>query len=83
MDLAIRSRCIDDDLLVVSADMMFNPKSFDLDGVLRFFCARQGELVCYYTLAAGEDASSRGIIEVDDHQQATAFFEKPSQGCTN
>jgi len=34
-DLVLRSRRVDDDVLVVAGDMLFNPKSFDLDGVAR------------------------------------------------
>eukprot|EP00043_Microstomoeca_roanoka_P008807 m.84615 g.84615 ORF g.84615 m.84615 type:complete len:617 (-) comp14393_c7_seq2:1547-3397(-) len=82
LDLAIRSRTIDDDLLVVSGDMVFHPKSFDLEGVLRYFSTRGGELACYYTLSPGEDPSTRGILELSDDQLVTNFFEKPNEGVT-
>lgn len=80
IDLAIRSRGIDDDLLVVSGDMLFNPKSFDLEGVVQFFKARGGELSCYYTMHPTEDPSTRGILELNRDQQITAFYEKPKPG---
>ncbi|EGD74001.1 hypothetical protein PTSG_05698 [Salpingoeca rosetta] len=82
LDLAIRSRSIDDDLLVVSGDMLFNPKSFDLDGVLQYFKARGGELSCYYAMHPGEDSTSRGILELNEDHQVTNFFEKPKPGTT-
>ena len=79
-DLVVRSRKLDEDILVVAGDMYFNPSSFDLDGILRYSKSRDGSLVCYYTLSDDEDASARGICEVDDNNRVTAFYEKPAPG---
>lgn len=79
-DLVVRGRRLDEDILVVAGDMHFNPSSFDLDGILRFAESRDGSLVCNYQLQDGEDASTRGICEVDSDNRITAFYEKPASG---
>lgn len=79
-DLVLRSRHIDEDVLVVAGDMHFNPRSFDLDGILRFASRKGGNLACYYTLDDEEDASKRGILEVDEDNKIVKFWEKPPAG---
>ncbi|EDQ91895.1 uncharacterized protein MONBRDRAFT_14509 [Monosiga brevicollis MX1] len=77
--LALRSKRIDEDIMVVSGDMLFHPESFDLDGVIEFFKRNEGDLACYYQLGPDEDPSTRGVLEVDNQHRVTKFVEKPTR----
>eukprot|EP00911_Craspedida_sp_UC1_P002995 UC1_evm5s2186 len=81
-DLALRSRGIEEDVLVVAGDMLFDPKSFDLDGVLRYFNSCGGELSCYYPMSKDESTATRGILELSDTAagggRIMRFLEKPA-----
>jgi glucuronokinase len=77
LDLAIRSKNIEDDVMVVSGDMLFS-HNFDVGQVLDFFKLRKGDLAIYYELGEGEDPRKRGIVEVDHTTGRIAnFLEKP------
>lgn len=81
-DLCVRSKKLcDDHVMVVAGDMLCNPKRFDIMGICSFFKTKEadGDMACYYEMHPGEDASSRGIIEVDPiTKEITGFVEKPA-----
>jgi len=83
LDLVLRTKSIvDSDIMVVAGDMLFS-RGFDISGVQRFYREKQGDVAVYYELAAGEEQSTRGIVEVDGRtQQVAAFYEKPKMGVT-
>uniref|UniRef100_A0A8C9QRX5 Glucuronokinase with putative uridyl pyrophosphorylase n=1 Tax=Scleropages formosus TaxID=113540 RepID=A0A8C9QRX5_SCLFO len=83
LELAIRSRRLQDDIMVIAGDMLCADQNFDIAQVIRFFRSKPGELVIYYELEEGEKSSSRGIVEVcPDTHRVTCFLEKPQQGRT-
>ncbi len=49
-ELALRRGDIDDDVMVVAGDMLFNPASFDLGLVVHYFQAHKGDVACYYEM---------------------------------
>ena len=70
---------------VVSGDVLFHPKKFDLGLVLHYFQAHReaGDVACYYEMPAEEDQSRRGIVEVAaKSNRIEAFYEKPAPGTT-
>ncbi|XP_030632900.1 glucuronokinase with putative uridyl pyrophosphorylase [Chanos chanos] len=83
VELAIRSRKLEDDVMVIAGDMLCADQNFDIAQVLRFFRSKSGELAIYYELEEGEKISSRGIVEVcPDTHRITRFLEKPQEGET-
>ena len=78
-DLALRSKGITaEDVMVVAGDVLFQV-NFDVSGVLRFFRQKGGELQTFYQMGADECVSSRGIIEMNAQtREITNFLEKPS-----
>eukprot|EP00055_Hartaetosiga_balthica_P007028 m.23628 g.23628 ORF g.23628 m.23628 type:complete len:624 (-) comp5565_c0_seq1:37-1908(-) len=84
LDLVIRGQKVADDVLIVAGDMMFEPQSFDLTNVVKYFNSRVGNLLCYYQMSEDEEQSSRGVVELDrSNNKVTALFEKPQHGVTN
>jgi len=81
-DLALRCKQLcNDDVMVLSGDMLCNPKRFDLTGVSNFFKFKraEGDVACYYELAENDSANYRGILEVDPvSKKITSFQEKPA-----
>ena len=76
-DLALRTKGIKGDVMVVSGDMLTH-EDFDINGVKRFFDHQVGDLCIYYTMKDDEQTSSRGMLEVDQHtKRVTKFAEKP------
>ncbi|XP_073513490.1 uncharacterized protein [Phyllobates terribilis] len=83
LELAISSRKLNDDIMVIAADMLCADQNFDMAQVQKFFRLKGGELAIYYEMEEGESPSSRGIVEVcPDSHRITRFFEKPPQGET-
>ncbi|XP_041851602.1 glucuronokinase with putative uridyl pyrophosphorylase isoform X1 [Melanotaenia boesemani] len=83
LELAIRSRKLQDDIMVIAGDMLCADQNFDIAQVIRFFRSKPGELMIYYELEEGESSSSRGIVEVcPDTNRITGFLEKPQAGLT-
>ncbi|XP_033833473.1 glucuronokinase with putative uridyl pyrophosphorylase [Periophthalmus magnuspinnatus] len=83
LELAIRSRKLQDDIMVIAGDMLCADQNFDIAQVIRFFKSKPGELIIYYELEEGEKSSSRGIVEVcPDTNKITRFLEKPAEGLT-
>eukprot|EP00041_Stephanoeca_diplocostata_P031207 m.966573 g.966573 ORF g.966573 m.966573 type:complete len:667 (+) comp23912_c0_seq54:101-2101(+) len=75
-------KLLDSDVMVVAGDMLFDPKRFDIMGVVSFFKAHrdEGDVACYYEMDEDEDESTRGIIEVDSRtKRVTSFVEKPKK----
>ncbi|XP_064158531.1 glucuronokinase with putative uridyl pyrophosphorylase [Anguilla rostrata] len=83
LELAIRSRRLQDDIMVIAGGMLCADQNFDIAQVLRFFRSKPGELVIYYELEEGEKSCSRGIVEVcPESYRVTRFLEKPRDGLT-
>ncbi|XP_077962344.1 glucuronokinase with putative uridyl pyrophosphorylase isoform X4 [Gasterosteus aculeatus] len=83
LELAIRSRRLADDVMVIAGDMLCADQNFDVAQVIRFFRSEPGELIIYYELEESEKSSTRGIVEVcRDTHRINRFFEKPHEGQT-
>ncbi|XP_033969270.1 uncharacterized protein LOC117468988 [Trematomus bernacchii] len=83
LELVIRSRKLEDDIMVIAGDMLCADQNFDIAQVIRFFRSEPGELIIYYELEESEKSSSRGIVEVcPDTHRVTRFLEKPQDGLT-
>ncbi len=70
---------------VVSGDVLFDPKKFDLGLVLHYFQTHRdtGDVACYYEMGADERQSERGMVEIDGKtNRITRFVEKPAPGVT-
>ncbi|XP_069803268.1 uncharacterized protein [Dendropsophus ebraccatus] len=84
LELAITSKKLNDDIMVIAADMLCADQNFDMAQVLKFFRLKEGELAIYYEMEEGECPSSRGIVEVcPDSHRITRFYEKPRPGETS
>ncbi|XP_051717320.1 glucuronokinase with putative uridyl pyrophosphorylase [Ctenopharyngodon idella] len=81
LELAIRSRQLQDDIMVIAGDMLCADQNFDIAQVIRFFRSKPGELAIYYELESGEKSYSRGIVEVcPNTHRVMRFLEKPQEG---
>eukprot|EP00659_Diplonema_papillatum_P004524 gene4524-7005_t len=79
LNLAIQTKGIQGDVMVVSGDML-TVEDFDISGVKRFFDSKDGDLCIYYDMDPSEKCSTRGMVTVDDtSKQITAFKEKPAE----
>lgn len=77
LELAIRSKNIVIDVMVVAGDMMFG-HNFDIGQVCNYFKLKRGELAIYYELPENESTKNRGIVEIDKPTgRITKFLEKP------
>ena len=82
--LALKTHNIDEDILVVAGDMLFDENALDISQVIRYFHnirdKYNGNLSIYYEMENNEDASTRGIVEIDESENGkiTSLFEKPS-----
>ncbi|XP_066566615.1 glucuronokinase with putative uridyl pyrophosphorylase isoform X2 [Amia ocellicauda] len=83
LELAIRSRRLRDDIMVIAGDMLCADQNFDIAQVLRFFRSKPGDLAIYYEMEEGESSTSRGIVEVcPESHRIMHFLEKPAAGVT-
>ncbi|XP_028826558.1 glucuronokinase with putative uridyl pyrophosphorylase isoform X2 [Denticeps clupeoides] len=83
LELAIQSRRLCDDIMVIAGDMLCADQNFDIAQVIRFFRSKPGDLVIYYELEDGEQLSSRGIVEVcPSSHRIINFLEKPEESET-
>ncbi|XP_072449477.1 glucuronokinase with putative uridyl pyrophosphorylase isoform X1 [Chiloscyllium punctatum] len=83
LELVIRSKRFNDDVMVVAGDMLCEDLNFDIAEVLKFFKFKKGELAIYYEMEEGEKTESRGIVEVCPlTHRITKFYEKPSSEVT-
>ncbi|XP_063063495.1 glucuronokinase with putative uridyl pyrophosphorylase [Engraulis encrasicolus] len=84
LELAIRSRGLKDDIMVIAGDMLCADQNFDIAQVVRFYKSKPGDLVIYYELEDSEKSDSRGIVEVcPETHRITCFLEKPPEGVTS
>ncbi|XP_043936983.1 uncharacterized protein LOC122809496 [Protopterus annectens] len=83
LDLAIRSKKVQQDVIVIAGDMLCADQNFDIAQVLKFFKLKNGDLAIYYDMEDDEETSSRGIVEVcPTTHRITKFFEKPAPNVT-
>eukprot|EP01065_Artemidia_motanka_P040725 TRINITY_DN5152_c1_g1_i1.p1 TRINITY_DN5152_c1_g1~~TRINITY_DN5152_c1_g1_i1.p1 ORF type:complete len:672 (+),score=213.78 TRINITY_DN5152_c1_g1_i1:84-2018(+) len=76
-DLAVRTKNITGDVMVVSGDMLTS-EDFDISGVIRFFQQHSGDLCIYYSMKHDEKTSTRGMLDIDPRtRRVTRFAEKP------
>ena len=74
MHYVVTNKNIDDDLLVVAGDNMFD---FDL-GQLRDFSQDKGIVICAYDVEDFSLATQYGIVSVGDDGKVNSFVEKPA-----
>jgi glucose-1-phosphate thymidylyltransferase len=75
MELAIREGSIDDDLLVIAGDNLFD---LDLTAFLKFAKGRSdGVSVALYDVGSLEAAKKFGVVHIDAKGLVTDFEEKP------
>lgn len=75
LEIAIREGHIDEDLLVVAGDNLFE---FDLNEFLKFALARNdGTSVALYDIGERESAKKFGIVELNKDKRIVDFEEKP------
>lgn len=83
-DLVLRNKNVNDDVMVVAGDMLFEDQNFDISQVVRYFHHKAGDLAIYYQMEHSEPSSSRGLVEVDaSTNKITKFLEKPEPGATD
>jgi glucuronokinase len=77
LELAIRSKNITDDILVVSGDMLFD-ENFNIQQLLDYFKNKRGDLAIYYELEEDVSTEERGMVEIDTASgRIVKFLEKP------
>ncbi|XP_048588400.1 glucuronokinase 1 isoform X2 [Nematostella vectensis] len=82
-ELAIRNKNIQDDVMVVAGDMLFQDRNFDIAQVVKYFKLKCGELAIYYEMDPSEATETRGIVEVcPSTNRILRFLEKPHQDST-
>ncbi|MDP3730336.1 MAG: nucleotidyltransferase family protein [Candidatus Omnitrophota bacterium] len=75
MDLAVREGSIDDDLLVIAGDNLFD---LDLTAFLKFAKGHNdGVSVALYDVGSIEAAKKFGVVRIDKNGLVTDFEEKP------
>ncbi len=76
IDLAIKKGAIDDDLLVIAGDNLFD---FDLGEFLKFAVTRpDGVSVALHDIKDIESAKRFGVVSVDEKKRVVDFEEKPA-----
>lgn len=77
MEVAIREKAINDDLLVIAGDNLFD---FDLKEFVRFASARHdGISIAAHDIKDLDSARRFGVVKVDKHQKIVDFEEKPQK----
>ncbi len=66
---------VEEDLLVVAADNLFN---FSLTGLFDTFAARRGLHIGIWQNQSISDQKRRGVVELDDDSRILSFKEKPA-----
>ncbi|MDG5760068.1 sugar phosphate nucleotidyltransferase [Natronococcus sp. A-GB1] len=66
---------LDDDLLVIAGDNLFN---FALEEFFEYFDRREGPAIAAYDVGSRERATSYGVLELDD-ERVVGFQEKPDE----
>jgi len=70
----IREKNIDDDLLVVGGDNLFE---FEMPELINDFFAREANIVALYDLGSPENAGLYGVVETSKESKIIGFEEKP------
>jgi glucose-1-phosphate thymidylyltransferase len=77
MQFVIEREAIDDDLLVIAGDNLFD---FDLSELVAFWRAKgEQSAVAVRDVGTKELARQYGVIELDDDDRVVAFVEKPDE----
>ncbi|XP_031548705.1 uncharacterized protein LOC116286363 isoform X2 [Actinia tenebrosa] len=77
-ELVVRTKNIQDDVVVVAGDMLFQDGNFDMAQVIKYFKLKKGELAIYYEMHGMEQTETRGIVEVCPlTNRIERFLEKP------
>lgn len=77
IDFAIKAANVDDDLLVVGGDNLFD---FNIEEYITFAQAQQDAVtIGLYDIKNLEEAPKFGVVSVNENHQVTAFEEKPAQ----
>jgi len=71
---AIKKLKINDDVLFVSSDNLFN---FDLKPMHEHFCSCGNDVIALYDVGCAEEAKKMGIAEIDEEKKVIGFVEKP------
>lgn len=74
MHYVIKEKNVDDDLVVVAGDNLFD---FELS-TLRNFAADKGIVICSYDVDDKKLATQYGIVSLDDSGKVVSFVEKPA-----
>jgi len=81
--LVVREKEIDEEVLIVAGDTLFDPRNFPLEKILNYFYEKGESLLTRYKLGSEEEISRRGILELSEEGKVTAFLEKPSPAETD
>jgi glucose-1-phosphate thymidylyltransferase len=76
LGLLISENQIDDDLLVIGGDNIFDFKMIDFE---HFFKQKHGNIVALYDLKSKENATLYGVVSIDPDQRVVDFSEKPDK----
>jgi len=71
-----REKNIDDDVLDISGDNLFN---FSLKGMHNFFLEKKAPVIGAFDIGSLETAKRFGLIELGENKKVTGFQEKPEQ----
>lgn len=74
IEFAIASENLDDDLLIIAGDNLFN---FDLLPLYNFFLEKQSNVIALNDINSFERAKSFGIASINSENKITDFQEKP------
>ena len=70
----INEKNIDDELLVIGGDNLFE---FEMPDLINDFRARQANIVALYDLGSLDDAGLYGVVETSEERKIIGFEEKP------
>ncbi len=74
MELVVRDRQVDDDIMVLGGDNLFE---FDLNDFLKFAKGKNGNAVSLLDVGNKDEAKKYGIITLDSNSKVVEFVEKP------
>lgn len=75
LQLVLDRECVDDDLIIVAGDNLFNQS---LVGFGSYCRSQTGPVLGVYDVGSLEQARKYGVVDVDNTGQITSFVEKPS-----
>jgi len=74
MELVIKDKAIDDDMLVIAGDNLFE---LDMADFMKFARANDGVSVALYDIGSIDLARNFGVVKIDEHKKVEDFEEKP------